>query len=303
MTQQSHAIVIGGSMAGLLAARALSDTFDKVSIIERDTLPENPDFRKGVPQAHHLHTLLAEGESVLSEFFPNITQEMEDLGALYMRWGIDTPTLTSKGWVKRFDSGIASHTITRIKLEWLVRQRVGQLINVEFCSQIQVESLIANDKQSKVIGINIRSRRTQETDSLYADLVVDASGRSSKSPEWLKSLGYDEPTETVINPNLGYATRWFKKPDDISYDWKAIVIQARPQESLHRGGGAMVMEENQIIVTLAGVNKDYPPTDEKEFLEFAKSFSLTCIVRFDASTRTYLSNFELSSHFQSTATL
>src|SRR5579862_5738472 len=60
-----HAIVIGGSMAGLLAARVLSDHFERVTIIERDQLIDDTQPRKGVPQGRHVHALLAGGAAIL----------------------------------------------------------------------------------------------------------------------------------------------------------------------------------------------------------------------------------------------
>src|SRR5262245_22274307 len=79
--ERKHAIVMGASMSGLMAARALSDHFERVTIIERDTLPTEPENRRGVPQGRHTHGLLAGGRIEMERVFPGITQEMVDAGA------------------------------------------------------------------------------------------------------------------------------------------------------------------------------------------------------------------------------
>ena len=60
-----HAIVIGASMGGLLAARALSDFYAVVTVLERDAFPQSDIPRKGVPQGRHAHGLLARGRIAL----------------------------------------------------------------------------------------------------------------------------------------------------------------------------------------------------------------------------------------------
>jgi len=277
MSTQTHAIVIGGSMAGLLASWTLSDHFDTVTIIERDTLPENPEYRSGTPQAHHLHTLLAYGQRLLENMFPNIEDDFENAGAIKFRWGLDTPTRTPVGWMDSFDAGIESHVMSRVTLEWIVRQRVYEIPNVTFMTQQQVNRLLTNDDQSKVIGVNMTSRTTRKEQDVFADLVVDTSGRGSKAMQWLEELGYTSPEETVINSYLGYATRWYEIPEGTQYNWKILMINAVLQEGLHRGGGMFIVEGNRIVVTVAGVNKDYPSTDEDGFMAFAASLADTTI--------------------------
>src|SRR5690348_5797927 len=101
-----EAVVIGGSMAGLLAARALADHFARVTIVERDSLPDGPAFRKGVPQSRHLHILLARGREVLGQLFPGIDEELLAAGAVPVEWPRDVLWLTTRGWCERFATGI-----------------------------------------------------------------------------------------------------------------------------------------------------------------------------------------------------
>ncbi len=267
----THAIVIGGSIAGLLAARVLSDFADDVTIIERDRLPHKGDYRAGAPQARHLHTLLIRGEQVLNRLFPGFERDLEGAGALLARWGLDNSFYTTGGWTPHFDSGYRSHILGRAELEWLVRQRVGQIANIHFVTETDMLGLIPSDDGQSIIGVRTESRVDHGHHNLYAELVVDASGRNSKAPEWLTAIGFPAPAETVINAHCGYATRWYERPADMPNH--VIAIQARPSEGLMRGGGLMPVEGNQVVVTLIGGAEDYPPTDEAGFLEYARTLA------------------------------
>lgn len=271
MSAESHAIIIGGSMAGLMAARVLSEHFDRVTLIDRDTLPDKPDFRNGTPQARHLHALLAQGQQIMEEFFPGLADDFVTMGAPRIVWGRDTATLTPGGWIKRFDSGFESNLVTRVNLEWHVRQHLAAFKNTRFLTRTDVQSLAASDDRKTIIGIVVQSRDDKATQTLYGDLIVDTSGRESKTPEWLQQFGYDTPEETIINAYLGYATRWYEMPADFNHDWKSLTLAARPNEGILRGGGIFQVEGNRWVTTLLGMSHDYPPTDEEGFLEFARS--------------------------------
>ena len=271
--KSTSAIVIGGSIAGLLAARVLSGHYEQVTIIERDDLPEAPEFRNGTPQVRHLHVLLAHGQRIFEQLFPNIEKDFEAHGAPYLRWGIDTRTRVSTGWIHHFDSGIRSHVLSRVSLEWIVRQRVYALPNITFMTQQQVNHLLTSEDNETVTGVNITSRTDKTEQDLYADLVVDTSGRGSKAMQWLEDLGYSAPEETVIDAHLGYATRWYQLPDDVPFSWKTMMIQTKPKEGILRGGGMFIVEGNRLVITVAGANRDYPPTDEEGFLEYTRNLA------------------------------
>lgn len=272
-TTSTKAIVIGGSMAGLLAARVLSDHFDQVTVIERDALPQEADFRSGTPQARHGHLLLVQGLRIMERFFPGLENELVSAGAPRMQLGIDTTSMMTGGWLKRFDSGMATMGASRILLEWAVRRRVQAIENITFLSEREVTEPIFDDAGQKVVGVEVEQRKSKTREILYADLVIDASGRTSKAPEWLEAHGFKAPEESTVDSRLGYATRWYAMPQNAGIDWKLLVIQADPDHGLFRGGGIFQVEDNQWVVTLAGANEDYPPTDEQGFLDFAKSLN------------------------------
>ncbi|MBC8097970.1 MAG: FAD-dependent monooxygenase [Armatimonadetes bacterium] len=273
MTTPTHALVIGGSMAGLLAARVLSDHFDRVTIIDRDTLPQSADLRGGVPQARHLHTLLIKGQQIIEGLFPGFTESLCESGAVKFRWGLDTNFVTTGGTLKHYDSGIDGISFGRASLEWVVRQRVQSIRNINFVTGTVVEHLLTDASGSTVTGVQLAARRGDAREALVADLVVDASGRGSKAPEWLASIGYPTPTETVINAHTAYATRWYQAPAQPSFEGITYAIQPRPAQGLNRGGGLMMIEDNQWVITLTGAGGDLPPTDDAGFLEYARSLA------------------------------
>lgn len=273
----SHAVVIGGSMAGLLAARVLSDHFERVTIVERDKLPDTPEYRAGVPQSRHLHVLLAHGREILQELFPDIHGDLVARGVPYIDLLKEGSMLTAGGWAKRFDSGLTTYLGSRVVLEFTVRDHLLRHANVTIVPEVEVESLkTANDHQ-RVTGVNLVSRHDQTRQTITADLVVDTSGRGSKVPEWLTAMGYAAPEESTVNAYLGYSTQWFEPPPNFQADWKMILVTARPNAGIMRAGGIFLVEGNRWIVTLAGSNKDYPPTDTEGFLEYTRTLATPAI--------------------------
>jgi 2-polyprenyl-6-methoxyphenol hydroxylase-like FAD-dependent oxidoreductase len=283
-TGRGHAVVVGGSMAGLLAARVLSKHFLKVTVVERDRFPEGPAFRKGVPQSRFPHVLLPGGLSVLRWLFPGIVEELVSAGAVRYLWPRDALWLTSGGWSGRFahaGEGRVALSQSRELIEWAVRRRVTALGNVRVLGGREATGLLATADRREVTGVRMRPRPSAEAgngarasasggEELRADLVVDASGRGSNAPRWLEELGYAPPQETRIDAFLGYAGRAYAIPPGLGADWKIVFIQADPPT--HGQGGILLpVEGDRWSVALFGGGRDYPPTDEEGFLAFAKS--------------------------------
>jgi len=271
---EGHAIVIGGSMAGLLAAQVLTEHFQQVTVVERDHFPDEPASRKGVPQARHIHILLARGQRILSRFFPDLAREMVAAGATRVTWSMDAAMLLTTGWAPHYQSDLVSYVCSRDLLDWLIRCRLTQNPRLRFVQGHQATSLLTTADKRRVTGVSLRP--VGETNSTYsrleADLVVDASGRSSRLPQWLEALGYEPPAESTINAYLGYASRWYEQPAGFGDGWKAALVLARAPH-LPRGGGLLPAENGRWLVTLAGYGGDYPPTDEADFLAFAQSLA------------------------------
>src|SRR5882724_11882029 len=224
-----HAIVIGGSISGLIATRVLSNHFDRVTLIERDPMPDGPEPRKGVPQMRHVHVLLKRGETILRQFFPGIVDELRGAGSHLIDMAGDTRWYHFGGWKPRFQSGMEFLTQSRPLLEWKIRSRVAETPGVTVLEQTDVQRYLSDDGHTRITGVRVQSKSegAKERD-IAADLVVDASGRGSRTPQWLASLGYAEPEETQIKVDIGYATALLRPTADLKRDWKALFVYMRP---------------------------------------------------------------------------
>lgn len=268
-----QAVVLGGSLAGLLTARVLTEHFRRVILLERDRYPAEPGPRKGVPQARHLHVLLARGQLVLERLFPGIRDQLVARGASLIDAARDLAWLTPAGWGPRFECGLSYIACSRDLLDWAVHRRVAGLPDIQIRENVDALDLIPTAEGGAIAGVTLRSRDAvggREAERLTADLVVDASGRSSRTPQWLTSLGYPSPAETVVNAFLGYASRIYRRPDGPQRDWEGFYIQTAPPERT-RAGAIFPIEGDRWLVTVGGGGKDYPPTEEADFLAFARS--------------------------------
>lgn len=274
-TLGSHAIVIGGSMAGLMTARVLADFFEKVTLVERDHFPtEAPAPRRGVPQCTQLHILLTRGRQIMEELFPGLETDLLEAGAAVLDMGGDVEWLNPFGWGLRFPSGFMAFSFSRYILDWLVYRRLQEINNIQVIENAYVKGLLTDEVQSNITGIIIRRRDSDNSqqvlhEKIFADFVVDASGYSSCVSQWLQAIGYNAPEEVAITTSMGYASRLYKIPDNFNADWKGIYIQAAPPERTSMGV-LYPIEGNQWIVGICAVAPNQPTTDEAEFLEALK---------------------------------
>jgi 2-polyprenyl-6-methoxyphenol hydroxylase-like FAD-dependent oxidoreductase len=270
-----HALVIGGSMAGLLAARVLADHVGRVTIVERDNFPEGPEFRKGVPQSRHTHVLMTRGRQILERLFPGLEDSLLEAGAVLIDSAEDLALLWPAGFAPRFRSGIPFLQSSRELLEFAARERVASVPNIRFLQKTDVTGLVPATQGEAVAGATVRSRGSGRgaDEEILADLVVDASGRNSDASRWLEELGYDAPEETVVDAHLGYASRIYERTEGDARDWKALLVQAAPPD-VTRGGVLYPIEGGRWIAGLDGVGGDYPPTDEEGFMQFARSLRI-----------------------------
>jgi flavin-dependent dehydrogenase len=264
-----RAVVIGGSLAGLCAARTLADHADQVTVVDRDRFPDHPEVRKGVPQAHHLHVLITAGQRALEQLFPGILAELYEAGAVPVAAPTDILYLTATGWRERFPATHRLVGASRELIDWTVRRRLLDDGRIRFLAAHEAVGLLGAD--GAVTGVRLRPRGDdgERVDELAADLVVDASGRGSHAPDWLVDLGYPPPEQTRVDAGLGYASRRYVLPDGVGEDWKNILILPEPPVS-SRGGVLFPIENNRWMVTLGGMGDDQPPTEEDGFLEFAR---------------------------------
>ncbi|MFE3781950.1 FAD-dependent oxidoreductase [Amycolatopsis sp. NPDC059090] len=265
-----HAVVIGCSVSGLLAAWALANHFRRVTVFERDDLPAEPGFRPGTPQSRHAHVLLARGAQSMERMFPGLSEELVSAGAIATEWPADTLTLTDYGWSPRFIGGVQSVSLTHQLLEWKLRQRLSALAGIDFLGGFNCTGLLASRNFEKVTGVVLRPRAGAGPEvNLTADLVVDASGRGSRAAGWLRDIGHEPPREARIESSLGYASRFYAPPAGFDADWKAIYLGRKHPENL-RSGILVPVERGRWLVTLTGRDDAVPSTDEAAFLDFAR---------------------------------
>ncbi|MGH3939452.1 MAG: FAD-dependent oxidoreductase [Pseudonocardiaceae bacterium] len=266
-----HAIVLGASMAGLLAARVLADAYDRVTVVERDHLPSDVAHRQGVPQSRHVHLLHARGRELLDELFPGFTEQVVQAGAQAADTS-DFRLLLSGHHLRQIDIGVLGLAASRPLVEAQVRRRVWALPSVRFIEGCDVVGLVADSERSRITGVRIASRTGSDPEQpVTADLVVDATGRGSRTPMWLEQFGYPRPETDRVEIGLGYASRRYRlRPGALGDDLGVLIA---PTPDTPRGGLVAALEGGLHIVTLGGILGDHPPLDPAGFDAFAASVS------------------------------
>jgi len=264
----TSALVIGGSLAGMCAARVLSDFVDRVTIIERDAYPSDRDFRPGVPQARHVHNLLARGLREFEGFFPGFERLMRERGAVPVETGWDVATLWPHGWARRVHTGLWQLYASRPLIEATVLELCRGRPNVTFLERTEVTGLrAAGGTQRYCTGVDVVARDDGQTRALEADLVVDASGAHSKAVDWFRQLGLEPPEDEVIEGYSGYSSRWFALGSQDAWPpewwWKVLFLRiATPEQPYFVA--FVPIEHQRWLLSYIGVNKVYPPTREDE---------------------------------------
>jgi 2-polyprenyl-6-methoxyphenol hydroxylase-like FAD-dependent oxidoreductase len=265
-----RAVVLGASMAGLLAARVLADAYAQVTVVDRDQLPERCAQRRGVPQGHHLHALLARGQQALEELFCGLTAELVAQGVPAGDMLANARLYLSGYRLRQAHTGLVLLCASRPVLEGHVRDRVLALPNVAVLDSCDIMGLAVTPDGRRVTGARVQRRGGGSAEEvLGADLVVDATGRGSRTPVWLEALGYARPVKDEVRIGLGYATRSYRLPRGALGGDLAALHGLTPQHP--RGGAFQVLDADRLMVTLGGVLGDHPPTDPDGFLAFARS--------------------------------
>lgn len=260
-----HAVVVGASMGGLLAARALSEVYDTVTVVERDVLEAGPVARRGVPQGRHAHGLLARGREVLEDFFPGLTDELVGLGVPTIDLQAGFRWINSGRLLRQEPSGLLGLGVSRVLLEARVRARVLSLPSVRLVDGCDATGLAATPDRRRVTGLRVL-RRTGDAveETLPADLVVDASGRGSRGTRWLEELGYPAPAVDEVHVGLTYASRSYRRDPGSPAGAAVGGTVANP-----RGGVMIPQEGDRWIVSIGGMLGDAAPLDHDGYTAFA----------------------------------
>jgi 2-polyprenyl-6-methoxyphenol hydroxylase-like FAD-dependent oxidoreductase len=271
-TNREHAVVLGGGIAGLLAARVLSDSYARVTIVERDTLPAGPEPRRGVPQGHHVHGLLPGGGQIIERLFPGLTDDLEAAGALVgdilanVRWYLYGQQL------RKQPTGLTAVSASRALIEGTIRGRVRELDNVTVLDGQDIVGVQAGPDRRRITGVRLTSPRTETSQILPADLVVDATGRASRASRWLAELGYQPPAEDVVHIDVSYSSMRFVAPPELFGD--DVVISTTRYPGKLRGSVMQRLEDGTALVTLTGILGERPPADLAGCLEYARSLAV-----------------------------
>lgn len=256
---QKHAVVVGGSVGGLMAAFGAAEAFERVTIIERDELLEGAEPRKGVPQGRQPHACLPIGLAMVGEFIPDLQEQLVQAGCPVLDEIRDIPYVSSEGWRLRIDGPVESVGFRRPLFEWVIRRNLLALPNVA----VRVGSVVALEaKDETVAGV-----RLQSGEMIAADLVIDASGRGSQAPRWMEELGYEAPEEWHVRAYMGYAAQLVRLPEG-AFPEEALGLAAMPYPG-HHTGGILFPQDNGLHMMLGvGMMKNYPPGEREALLDY-----------------------------------
>ncbi|WP_445525920.1 FAD-dependent monooxygenase [Streptomyces cyslabdanicus] len=264
-----RAVVIGGSMAGMLAAAAVRDHVDAVEIVEAHELPEGPEPRTGVPQAVHIHMLQTGGAEAIEDLLPGSIDRLLAAGAHRIPVTSNMVICSPEGWYRRWQH--ATHYLisaSRDLLDFVVRQQVLEDPRVGVRTRTRAVGLLGDRRT--VTGVRVRTADGAE-DEIRADLVVDASGRATRTPQWLAGLGVTGLAQDDIDSGLVYASRIYRAPVATD-DWPMVGVQADPRlPRPGKAGGMLPIEGNRWHVSLMGAPGGHPTRDADAFEPFART--------------------------------
>lgn len=265
----SHVLIIGASIGGMAAAKALAKHASKITILERDALDPSLPHRSGAPQSQHQHALLERGRIEFEELYPGFSERLMGGGAHLINPGLDFAFFGPEGWMKR-QSGVEALFQSRSLLESTLRQMAGEQIAALTIEPHQEVIGLLHDSGKRVLGVKVRDRNNGVERQIEADLVVDASGRSSRSLAWLEELGGGLPEETVVDAFCGYSSRWYAAPESLPAGWWWKAAYCAPTLDNPLGGSLAPLEGGRWLVTTWGYERQYPPTDPDGFDELLR---------------------------------
>ena len=277
-----QAVVCGAGMAGLLAARVLSEFYGTVTVVERDKLPDAADQRRGVPQGRHFHVLWSRGADELARLFPGIHDDLIAAGAEVCDDGdLSRVSIRVAGHelsrAGKFSdpSAVKLHLLSRPLLESHVRRRVSAIDNVQILDGHDFVDPIAPSPH-RVTGANIVDRDSGAKRELNADLLVDAMGRSARTPAFLEGLDYGRPVAERSTTNANYTSLLMRIPEGIIKERMTFVV---PEPKKPTGGAFSVYEHDTWIFTLTRLADNEPPNDLTGMIRMATQFAPPALLR------------------------
>lgn len=274
---RDRAVVLGASMGGLLAARVLADSYRTVTVVERDVLPGDPVNRRGVPQGRHPHALLGRGVEIIAELFPGFFDQLVadgavkwDDGDLSRFWSTFGGHLMVRSARLPEPASLVDYHVSRPLLEFSVRRALREIPNVEFLEGHDVVGLTADLDRNRVTGARVVRHGDDGETLLAADLVVDATGRGSRTPVFLEEFGYGQPPVDELEVRIAYATMPVRVPRGML---RELVLTVSPVPS-RPTTFAMFAGEDDVYLVLGGtVGGQAPPADRAALLDFIAEFA------------------------------
>ncbi|MFE0883286.1 FAD-dependent oxidoreductase [Streptomyces rochei] len=263
------AVVIGAGASGLFAAAALTE-FADVVVVERDVLPDGPAPRRGVPQARHAHLVWSGGVRALDELLPGCVDEVVARGGRLVNiMGDMVSRAPNEVWFRRFLATPHRNLVcSRDLLDAVLRAQV--LADARITLRENTTAVGLEGDASRVTALRVREGDAAEDTTLPADLIVDASGRGSRTPLWFGELGLPQPAERSVDAGVAYATRVFRAPHaPADVPFPLVNVQANPAKAPGRGGIILPVEDGRWIVTLSGTRGGEPGGDPDTFVDFA----------------------------------
>jgi 2-polyprenyl-6-methoxyphenol hydroxylase-like FAD-dependent oxidoreductase len=257
------AIVLGGSVAGLLAAHVLAGHAERVSVIEPDSLDAAPGARLGAPQGGHPHTLLGRGQEVVEGFLPGFCAQLVGEGALLF------DVATDAGWFLDGHQRVSIPgepllSMTRPFLEDRLRRRVLAHPRI---SVVRGRAVGLTVTGQRVDGALVAPGAGGSGERLAADLVVDASGRSSRLGDWLRRIGYEPPPKQRVAVDIGYATCFFHRPPGQRLGDVIVAHSVRSSRTGRPGAASLnAVEGDRWMALTTGYQSDRPGRDLPDFL-------------------------------------
>jgi 2-polyprenyl-6-methoxyphenol hydroxylase-like FAD-dependent oxidoreductase len=261
-TVADRAVVVGGSVAGLLAARVLADAVAEVVVLERDPLPADPVGRRGVPQSDHVHVLLEAGRHTLEALFPGFGDDVTAAGGELIDANESLDYYEQGDFITEGDAALPMYCASRPLFERVIRDRVRVRDDVTLRPECHCTGVELDDA-SRVRGVTVRDE-DGDTERIDAPIVVDATGRTSKTPAWLEDHGFERPPTDEVQVDLGYASVRVDRPTGVQQGY--LVAPTAPSV---RGGTAVPIEDDAWFVTLFGLHGDHPPATVEGLREFA----------------------------------
>ncbi|MCX4849547.1 NAD(P)/FAD-dependent oxidoreductase [Streptomyces sp. NBC_00893] len=265
-----HGLVLGGGLAGLLAARVLAARTGRVTVVERDVYPEGPRARKGVPQARHTHLFLGTGVRAMESLIPGTLAKLLAAGARRVEMPAEVGVFAKDGWIRRARHDEFILCCSRDLIDWAVRDQVLRDERITVRRGAEVVALTGD--AVRVTGAVVQDRGTGERERVDADHVVVATGRSTRIGELLEHLGLPPVPEEVVDVGTAYATRVFRADQTTDPLVPVISVAGDPTGSA-MGGVVLPLEGERWSLTLMGMRGSEPPVEEGELMAYAKALA------------------------------